>query len=55
MDGKTVENVLVETYLNGSVGVFMTKCFEMAFKGYDEAVEFEKATVELFHDVLDMK
>ena len=31
IDGKTVENVLVETYPNGSVGAFMTKYFEMAF------------------------
>lgn len=51
IDGKTVENILVETYPNGSVGAFMTKYFEMAFKGRDEAAEFEKATVELFHDV----
>lgn len=52
IDGKTVENVLVETYPHGSVGAFMTKYFEMAFKGRDEATEFEKATVELFQDVL---
>ena len=51
IDGKTVENVLVETYPNGSVGAFMTKYFEMAFKGRDEATEFEKATAELFQDV----
>ncbi len=51
IDGKTVENVLVETYPNGSVGAFMTKYFEMAFKGRDEATEFEKATVKLFQDV----
>lgn len=51
IDGKTVETVLVETYPNGSVGAFMTKYFEMAFKGRDEATEFEKATVELFQDV----
>lgn len=55
IDGKTVENVLVETYPNGSVGAFMTKYFEMAFKGRDEATEFEKATVELFHDVFGYK
>ena len=29
----------------------MTKYFEMAFKGRDEATEFEKATTELFKDV----
>lgn len=51
IDGKTVENILLETYPNGSVGAFMTKYFEMAFKGRDEATEFEKATVELFQDV----
>lgn len=51
IDGKMVENVLIEKYPNGSVGAFMTKYFEMAFKGRDEATEFEKATVELFQDV----
>ena len=51
IDGKTVEEILIETYPNGSVGSFMTKYFEMAFKGRDEATEFEKATVELFRDV----
>ena len=51
IDGRTVENVLIEKYPNGSVGAFMTKYFEMAFKGRDEATEFEKATVELFQDV----
>ena len=55
IDGKTVENVLVETYPNGSVGAFMTKYFEMAFKGRDEATEFEKATVELFQDVFGLR
>lgn len=51
IDGKTVEDILMETYPNGSVGAFMTKYFEMAFKGRDEATEFEKATVELFQNV----
>lgn len=51
IDGKTVEEVLIETYPRGSIGSFMTKYFEMAFKGRDEATEFEKATVELFRDV----
>lgn len=51
IDGKTVEEVLIETYPHGSIGSFMTKYFEMAFKGRDEATEFEKATVELFRDV----
>lgn len=51
IDGKTVEEILLATYPNGSVGSFMTKYFEMAFKGRDEATEFEKATVELFINV----
>lgn len=51
INGKMVEDILIETYPNGSVGGFMTKYFEMAFKGRDEATEFEKATVELFQDV----
>lgn len=51
IDGKTVEEVLIETYPRGSIGSFMTKYFEMAFKGRDEATEFEKSTVELFRDV----
>lgn len=51
IDEKTVESVLLETYPNGSVGAFMTKYFEMAFKGRDEATEFERATVELFQNV----
>lgn len=51
IDGKAVEDILIETYPNGSVGAFMTKYFEMAFKGRDEATEFEKATVELFRNV----
>lgn len=51
IDGRTVEEVLVESYPHGSIGAFMTKYFEMAFKGRDEATEFEQATAELFRDV----
>ena len=51
IDSKIVEDILVETYPHGSVGAFMTKYFEMAFKGRDEATEFEKATAELFKNV----
>lgn len=48
---KIVEDILFEVYPNGSIDAFMTEYFEMAFKGREEATEFEKATVELFHDV----
>lgn len=51
LDHKLVEETLLRLYPHGSVGAFMTEYFEMAFKGRDEAVEFEKATVELFQDV----
>lgn len=55
IDEKTVEDILLAAYPNGSIGAFMTKYFEMAFKGRDEATEFEKATVELFQDVFGFK
>ncbi len=49
------EPLIIETlqkkYPNGSIGAFMTQYYEMAFKGRDEATEFEKATVELFKNV----
>lgn len=48
IDEKMVEESLVKLYPHGAIGSFMTEYFEMAFKGRDEATEFEKATVELF-------
>lgn len=50
-DGKLVERTLIEYYPNGAIGGFMTEYFEMAFKGTEEAVQFEVATTELFKDV----
>lgn len=50
IDEKLVEETLQKLYPHGAVGAFMTEFFEMAFKGRDEATEFEKATVELFRD-----
>mgnify|MGYP001049507790 CR=1 FL=1 len=51
------EPLVIETlqrkYPKGSIGSFMTQYYEMAFKGRDEATEFEKATVELFQDVFN--
>ena len=43
------------TYPHGSIGAFMASYFEMAFKGTEEAVDFEKATTELFRDVFKYK
>ena len=48
---QAVEDVLFEAYPNGSISAYLTKYFEMAFKGRDEATDFEKATVELFREV----
>lgn len=51
VDGKLVENTLLECYPNGAIGGFMTEYFEMAFKGTEEAVKFEEATTAIFRDV----
>lgn len=46
-----VEDTLKKNYPHGSIGAFMSSYFEMAFKGTEEAVDFEKATTDLFRDV----
>jgi hypothetical protein len=51
LDAKLVEEALLRLYPRGAIGSFMTEYFEMAFKGRDEATEFEKATVRLFQEV----
>ncbi len=51
IDEKLVERTLQKLYPRGAIGAFMTEYFEMAFKGRDEAIEFEKATVEIFKKV----
>jgi hypothetical protein len=51
IDGRIVEETLCRLYPHGAISAFMTEYFEMAFKGRDEAVPFEKATVELFENV----
>lgn len=51
LDAKFVEEALLRLYPRGAIGSFMTEYFEMAFKGRDEATEFEKATVRLFQEV----
>lgn len=51
LDVKFVEEALLHLYPQGAIGSFMTEYFEMAFKGRDEATEFEKATVRLFQEV----
>ena len=51
LDSKFVEESLLKLYPHGAIGSFMTEYFEMAFKGRDEATDFEKATVKLFREV----
>lgn len=51
IDEHFVEETLRKYYPKGSVGAFMTEYFEMAFKGRDEATDFEKATVNIFKNV----
>jgi hypothetical protein len=50
-----VEEVLVKNYPHGAIGSFMTEYFEMAFRGRDDAVEFEKATAEIFKNVMSFE
>ncbi len=46
-----VEEILCKAYPHGSIGAFMAAYFEMAFKGREECIDFEKATTDLFRDV----
>ena len=48
---KLVENVLYKEYPHGAVGGFLSGYYEMAFKGRDEAVDFEVATTNIFADI----
>lgn len=45
------ETILLSSYPHGAVGSFMSNYFEMAFKGREDATDFEKATVEIFDRV----
>ena len=51
IDPRVVEEILIEKYPHGSPSAFMSEYFSMAFKGREEAADFEKATVELFQNV----
>lgn len=46
-----VEHVLCKEYPHGAIGGFLSSYYEMAFKGRDEAVDFEKATTSIFNDI----
>ena len=52
IEANIVEEILNKYYPHGAIGSFMTEYFEMAFRGRDDAIEFEKATVEIFKNVM---
>ncbi len=55
IENRYVEEILQEKYPHGSTSAFMSEYFSMAFKGREEAADFEKATVELFQDIFGFK
>ncbi len=46
-----VENVLYREYPHGAIGGFLSGYYEMAFKGRDDAIDFEIATTNIFKDI----
>ena len=48
---KFTETVLIETYPHGAIGGYLSNYRNMAFKGRDEAIDFEEATTNLFQDI----
>lgn len=50
IDSELVEDTLLRWYPHGAIGSFMTEYQEMAFKGREDATDFEKATVAIFRD-----
>jgi len=52
ISSRIVEDSLIRMYPHGAVSAFMSNYFEMAFRGRDEATDFEKATRDIFRDVL---
>lgn len=50
-----VEDVLYKTYPHGAVGGFLSNYYEMAFKGRDDAIDFEIATTEIFETIFGYK
>lgn len=50
-DNKFTETVLFEAYPHGAIGGYLSNYRNMAFKGRDEAIDFEEATTNLFRDI----
>lgn len=55
IDKSKVEDYLLKMYPHGAIGSFMSEYFEMAFKGREDATEFEKNTVLLFQEIFHYK
>ena len=51
VDWKLTQDTLIQCYPHGLVGGFLANFYEMAFKGTDEAIDFEKATTDIFSDI----
>lgn len=49
------EKILIETYPQGAIGGYLSNYRDMAFKGRDEAIDFEIATANLFQDIFGFK
>ncbi len=52
VDRNLVEKVLYDKYKQGAIGGFLAEYYSMAFKGREEATDFEVATTNLFKDIL---
>lgn len=48
---KFCEDVLEKSYPHGMIGGFLANYYEMAFKGTEEATDFEVATTDIFREV----
>ena len=54
-DAGLAESVLVKNYPHGSIDGYLSNYFEMAFRGRDDAIDFEKATTTLFREVFGFR
>ena len=54
-DYRFTESTLVQTYPHGAIGGYLSSYRDMAFKGRDEAIDFEEATTNLFRDIFGYK
>jgi hypothetical protein len=50
-----VEDILNTSYPKGSIDIFLDNYYDMAYQGPDNAIEFEKATAEIFENIFKFK